>query len=261
MTIKTTRAFTLIELMVVISIISMLASVVLASLKPIRAQAQDAKRKEEIHSVDLAIQAYISDKGYPPDLGSCAAQVSVPTSLPSGCIAVSTQGLDGFPANQTPTTPWGKLAKQLSPYIPVIPSDSCTSGCLAPDGTPLGYTYVAPAAVQYYSSGSNTSYQLSAALETGSSISGISGQNSIVITAFTSTPASISRGASVTLSWNATNASYCWGAGTGPSGRMPTTYSVVQSPWVSTTYSLVCVNSTSGASSATSTVMVNVSAF
>jgi len=174
---KTTRAFTLIELMVVISIISMLASVVLASLKPIRAQAQDAKRKQEIHSIDLAIQQYIADKGYPPDLGSCAALVPYAGGL-SGCVAVSTDGLSGFPANQNPTTNWGKLAQQLSPYIPVIPSDPCTGSCLAEDGvTPLAYTYMAPAAVQYFSGGSNSSYQLSAVLQTGSSASGSTGGN------------------------------------------------------------------------------------
>lgn len=56
---KTTRAFTLIELMVVISIISMLASVVLAAVKPMRAQARDIVRTQEVHQMDLAVQQYI----------------------------------------------------------------------------------------------------------------------------------------------------------------------------------------------------------
>ncbi len=175
--IQTTRAFTLIELMVVVSIISMLASVVIASVQPMRAQAMDAKRKQEIHSIDLAIQQYIADKGYPPDLDSCAAQVPYDGGLLSGCVAVSTQGLDGFPtAANPPTTAWGKLAQQLSPYIRVIPSDPCTGSCLAEDGvTPLAYTYMAPAAVQFASGGSNSNYQLSAVLQTGSNTSGSTG--------------------------------------------------------------------------------------
>ena len=172
---KTTRAFTLIELLVVISIISMLSSVVLASLKPIRAQARDAARKQEIHQLDIAIQQYIADKGYPPELSGCFAQVSTPNlSQISGCIAVSTDGLAGFPNN--PTTPWGKLLKQLSPYLPNIPSDPCSSGCTSTDGTPIAYTYMAPPAVQYYSSGSNSNYEISSALESGPDASGNTGE-------------------------------------------------------------------------------------
>ncbi len=204
---KTTRAFTLIELLVVISIISMLASVVLASIKPIRAQAMDAKRKQEIHSIDLAIQQYIADKGYPPELNGCSAQVPYAGGVLSGCVAVSTDGLSGFPSNQNPSTTWGLLAKQLSPYIPVIPSDPCTGSCLATDGvTPLAYTYMAPAAVQYFSNGSNSSYQLSAVQETGSNVSGSTGVTPFVKMYFNNNPSLTSltafpRNTSVTVNW------------------------------------------------------------
>lgn len=81
------------------------------------------------------------------------------------------------------------------------------------------------------------------------------------ITSFTASPTRIVRGGSVMLSWSAQNASYCWGAGTGPSNRLPVMSSVTVSPGISTYYSLVCVNSVTGGSSATSTVYVDVNAF
>ncbi|MEI6305165.1 MAG: prepilin-type N-terminal cleavage/methylation domain-containing protein [Candidatus Taylorbacteria bacterium] len=160
------RGFTLIELLVVISIVSMLASVVLATVNPMRAQARDAKRKQEVHQVDLAIQSYIADNGRPPELSGCAAQISVPTSVSSGCIAVSTASISSNPSQYNA---WQTLKTQLAPYMKNLPVDPCGSNCTTAGGTNLGYVYLAPAAVQYYSGGSNTNYQVSANLETSSS--------------------------------------------------------------------------------------------
>lgn len=52
------RGFTLIELLVVIAIISILSSVVLASLNGARARARDAKRMTELHQIQLALEHY-----------------------------------------------------------------------------------------------------------------------------------------------------------------------------------------------------------
>ena len=81
-----------------------------------------------------------------------------------------------------------------------------------------------------------------------------------VITSFTASPSSISRDGSATLSWTSQNASYCWGAGTGPSARLPVSSSVTVSPSIATKYSLVCVDP-NGVSSSPSTVQVSVNAF
>lgn len=60
------RGFTLIEIMVVISIIAFLSSVVFANLAVARVKAQDTARTQTARQVDLAIKSYILDKKMAP---------------------------------------------------------------------------------------------------------------------------------------------------------------------------------------------------
>lgn len=57
----------MVELLVVISIISLLSSVVLSSLNTAREKARDAKRKSDLHQIQLALALYYDAYGtYPP---------------------------------------------------------------------------------------------------------------------------------------------------------------------------------------------------
>lgn len=166
------RAFTLIELLIVISIISMLSSIILATTTTVKAKGRDAQRIQQIRQIDLALRLYIEANGHAPYLGGTGCQTisTAPTSsvLP-GCIAVSTPGVSGgYDAN------WSTFTGQISPYMPRTPSDPCGSSCISASGFPIGYTYVAPVAMQYYCSLSgtlcsgsvnNSSYQMYAPLE------------------------------------------------------------------------------------------------
>ncbi len=60
------RGFTLIELMVVISIISLLSSIVLATVKTTQMKARDTRRKQDLHQIRIALNLYYNDKGYLP---------------------------------------------------------------------------------------------------------------------------------------------------------------------------------------------------
>ncbi len=60
------RGFTLIELMVVIAIIGLLASIITVSLVSSRAKGRDAKRISDIKTIQLALETYYNDNGYYP---------------------------------------------------------------------------------------------------------------------------------------------------------------------------------------------------
>jgi len=57
------KGFTLIELLVVISIIGMLSGLVLVSMQDIRAQARDARRRQDLAQVAKAVELYNLDYG------------------------------------------------------------------------------------------------------------------------------------------------------------------------------------------------------
>lgn len=138
------KGFTLIELLIVISIIAVLASITLFFINDSRAKARDSKRVSDIQQINKAISLYHLDNGKYPDLGTPAcADIN---SYSSSCFASSGQGL----AN------WNTLASQLSPYLPILPSDPCpTCTALSIFNTAFAannfeYVYHAPAFVRDY---------------------------------------------------------------------------------------------------------------
>lgn len=66
MHLKRNRGFTLIELLVVIAIISLLSSIVFASLNSARTKARDAKAISDFRQVKIALALYYDKYGYYP---------------------------------------------------------------------------------------------------------------------------------------------------------------------------------------------------
>lgn len=86
------RGFSLIELLIVITIIALLATIVLATLNSARERARDTSRVNDINQVVTALELYRADNGgtYPPSPASGSdryflatlADDLVPTYLP-----------------------------------------------------------------------------------------------------------------------------------------------------------------------------------
>lgn len=66
--ISASKGFTLIELMVVIAIIGLLASVVMASLNDVRSKARDTARIQTLRQIETALYSYYSNNGFYPKI-------------------------------------------------------------------------------------------------------------------------------------------------------------------------------------------------
>ena len=62
------KGFTLVELMIVITVIAILATIAIVSFTRVQKQARDTKRKAEIRSMTTALQAYYTEKQTYPNV-------------------------------------------------------------------------------------------------------------------------------------------------------------------------------------------------
>jgi len=82
---KHREGFTLIELMVVIVIIGILATIAIANYVNMKTHAQEAQVKSDVHSVQLAVEDYaVSNEGL-----YSAAQADLQPLLPGGQLLVN----------------------------------------------------------------------------------------------------------------------------------------------------------------------------
>jgi prepilin-type N-terminal cleavage/methylation domain-containing protein len=81
------RGFTMIEVMVVITIIGILASVLYVNFDDARGSARDKTLMSEVKEVQLALELYRAQNGEYPDVPGCGTGVSpaVANTSPSGC--------------------------------------------------------------------------------------------------------------------------------------------------------------------------------
>lgn len=110
------NGFTLIELMVVLSIISFVASVMLVSVNGARAKARDARRRSDIKQIATALDIYQDDFGTFPSTGGIWKGMCV--AYNDGTLEAS--GDNGWVPGLAPT------------YIPILPPDPLpvgTTGC------------------------------------------------------------------------------------------------------------------------------------
>ena len=138
--------FTLIELMVVISIIGLLASIVLVALSSARTKARDAKRLADIRQIQNALELYFNDNNRYPS-GFCDSAFN-----------------SAFPTWNTPC--WAIL---LTPYIATMPADPINSFYAGSGVGGYEYSYIPTSKPNgcstQISTGSTSNYVLTARLE------------------------------------------------------------------------------------------------
>lgn len=129
---KKSSGFTLIELMVVVAIISILASVGIAVYSGAQKKARDSKRQQEIIEIQKAIEQYYAIKSIYPDNIYDAAQINNAEYFAKGTTPVDPKSSSNYDfAKCPPPANKYKLCAKLeildSGTSDAIPSDGCES--------------------------------------------------------------------------------------------------------------------------------------
>ena len=105
------RAFTLIELLLVIAIIGVLSAMVLSSLGTARTKAKNTAVNSNIHQYDIALTLYFNAKGHYPDPGLNNTYYCIGNNPSPNCVGHISATLNAA----------------LQPYIPGLPYDPASA--------------------------------------------------------------------------------------------------------------------------------------
>jgi type II secretion system protein G len=147
--VKKQKGFTLVELLVVISIIGLLASIVLVALNGARSKARDAKRIADLSQISKALELYYNaNNAYPA--GNCESVfiASQPTWSPCWPTLLSPY------ISAMPVDPINSVAPPYYWYS-YIQGDKITSNCSIPVYTGAPNIYILTAKLENYASSPN----------------------------------------------------------------------------------------------------------
>jgi len=140
------KGFTLIEMLIVIAIIGILASMVIVSLGPSQAKARDAKRMSDLRQIQNMLEIYYTaNGGYPKQdssvpisnikdsLNNLQATQGIPTTDPSG---------NPYCYESTGTLANGAAGYSIGTQLEISSSsNSCMSSCSGSNGNTTNPNY------------------------------------------------------------------------------------------------------------------------
>lgn len=157
------KGFTLIEILIVVAIIAILASIVLVGLGPTQQSGRDARRLSDLHEIQNALELYYNKCGYYPGTissGACAS--GAPTAWSDLSSALQSVSGGTIPVDPSSNRGYGyNVASDNSTYVigavlengnnsvfngytpPTVPGSSWiisggTAGTTAPNACPAG---------------------------------------------------------------------------------------------------------------------------
>jgi len=109
------KGFTIVELAIVIAVIGVLYAVTLWAIQPdlIKKRGRDAVRITDLGSLESAIENYVADKGFPPDVIGALRVSDIPAS-PSASPALANGN--------------GWIFQNLGGYVEKLPVDPLNNG-------------------------------------------------------------------------------------------------------------------------------------
>lgn len=108
MNLKTQKAFSLIELMVTISIVAVMAAVGLVTFSTVQRTGRDAQRKSDLRMLQSAIQQFYADFNHYPNVLTLTAGAPLNNCTGEGCSSVTKTYLS--------TTPRDPISGTTDPY-------------------------------------------------------------------------------------------------------------------------------------------------
>lgn len=101
------QAFTLIEILIVVAIIGILASIALIGLGGTRVKARDSKRIAEVRQIQSALELYFNRCGWYPGEDNCGASFAAPADWAAVRSALTTGlGVTNVPATDPGGDPY-----------------------------------------------------------------------------------------------------------------------------------------------------------
>ncbi|MEI6144280.1 MAG: type II secretion system protein [Candidatus Berkelbacteria bacterium] len=147
----TKKAFTLVELLIVIAIISIVTAFIMFNVKGAQSRARDSQRMTDLATLDSAIKTYYIENGHYPSLPSNPADgtgCGIKTTFSDGVVSWIGSGVNMASSNGA--TAWAKgscLDSNFIPglvpkYIGKLPTDPGPALISPPpDGNHRGYMY------------------------------------------------------------------------------------------------------------------------